>query len=113
MVLIYLTFFCIVLPDVAFARSTEITQTEALWAKLNAYQNTTGISTEKKISIWERSQEFLQESNVKGKPILLNQKCPNPKKRRNFQSKKYLLSLKIVGFLNSDMECRDQCQKEL
>jgi len=59
-----------VLPDVAFARSTQKMQTEALWAKLNAYQNATGISTEKKISIWERSQEFLQESDVKGKPIL-------------------------------------------
>ena len=94
MVLIHFVFFCIVLPDVAFARSTQKTQTEALWAKLNAYQNATGISTEKKISIWERSQEFLQESNVKGKSILFNQKFPNPKKQCNYESKKYLLSMK-------------------
>ena len=94
MVLIHFVFFCIVLPDAGSVRSTQKMQTEALWAKLNAYQNATGISTEKKISIWERSQEFLQESTVQGKSILFNQKCPNPKKRRNFQSKKYLLSMK-------------------
>ena len=66
MVLIYFTFFALQVSDAAFAQST---QTEVLWAKLNAYKNATGISTEKMISIWEKSQEFSKERSVKGKPL--------------------------------------------
>ena len=69
MVLIYFTFFYIALSNADFARSQQKLSTEALWAKLKAYQNATGISNEKMISIWERSQEFSQESSVKGKPL--------------------------------------------
>ena len=82
MILIYFTFFYIVSSNADFARSQQKMPTEALWAKLKAYQNATGISTEKMISIWERSQEFSQDSSVKGKPLTnasLSCGCKYPK----------------------------------
>ena len=66
MFLIYFTFFVLQVSDAAFAQST---QTKVLWEKLNAYKNATGISAEKMISIWEKSQEFSKERSVKGKPL--------------------------------------------
>ena len=75
MVLIYFTFFYIALSNADFARSQQKMPTEALWAKLKTYQNATGISTEKMISIWERSQEFSQESSVKGKSLTDASSC--------------------------------------
>lgn len=75
MVLIYFTFFYIALSNADFARSQQKMPTKALWAKLKTYQNATGISTEKMISIWERSQEFLHESSVKGKSLTDASSC--------------------------------------
>ena len=75
MILIYFTFFYIVSSNADFARSQQKMPTEALWAKLKAYQNATGISTEKMISIWERSQEFSQDTSVKGKPLINASSC--------------------------------------
>ena len=64
MLLINFAFFCIALSDAARLDESEKRPSEALWTKLKAYQNATGISNDETMRIWESTKEFAQKSII-------------------------------------------------
>ena len=66
MLLINFAFFCIALSDAARLDESEKRPSEALWTKLKAYQNATGISNDETMRIWESTKEFAQKSSTRG-----------------------------------------------
>ena len=66
MFLIIFAIFCISVSNAGRVGATEAQKTAALWNKLSAYQNATGISSEEITSIWEKSRELSQKKTVRG-----------------------------------------------
>ena len=66
MFLIIFAIFCISVSNAGRVGATEAQKTAALWNKLSAYQNATGISSEEMSSIWEKSRDMTLKRTGRG-----------------------------------------------